>query len=76
MIVITSRKDGFRRAGIAHPARPTGYPPARPTGYPDDFFSDERLRLLEAEPMLTVAKEPDVSDSSPEVGAGKTRKKP
>ena len=68
MIVITSRKDGFRRAGIAHPARPTGYP--------DDFFSDEQLRLLEAEPMLTVAKEPDASDSSPEVGAGKTRKKP
>lgn len=68
MIVITSRKDGFRRAGIAHPARSTGYP--------DDFFSDEQLRLLEAEPMLTVAKEPDVSDSSPEVGAGKSRKKP
>ena len=46
MIIITSKKDGFRRAGIAHPAQTTEYP--------DGFFSDEQLELLRQEPMLYV----------------------
>ena len=46
MIIITSKKDGFRRAGVAHSARTTEYP--------DGFFSDEQLELLRAEPMLYV----------------------
>ena len=46
MIFITSKKDGFRRAGIAHPAATTEYP--------DSFFSDAQLELLRAEPMLYV----------------------
>lgn len=46
MIRITSRRDGFRRAGIAHPAQPTDYP--------DEAFTGEQLALLQAEPMLTL----------------------
>lgn len=45
-IVITSKQDGFRRAGIAHPAKPTEHP--------DDRFDEEQLAALEAEPMLIV----------------------
>lgn len=46
MIRITSKREGFRRAGVAHPAAPTEYP--------DDAFSKEQLAALKAEPMLTV----------------------
>ena len=46
MIFITSKKDGFRRAGVAHSARTTEYP--------DGFFSDEQLELLRQEPLLYV----------------------
>lgn len=45
-IVITARRDGFRRCDRAHPARPTTYP--------DDFFTPEELAVLKAEPMLDV----------------------
>ena len=46
-IVITSKRDGFRRCGIAHPGKPTFYP--------DDFFTDEQLEALEKEPQLILA---------------------
>lgn len=46
MIIITSKRAGFRRAGIAHPAAATEYP--------DGFFSEEQLAALRAEPMLQV----------------------
>lgn len=46
MIRITSKSDGFRRAGIAHPAAPTDYP--------DDAFTKFQLSQLKAEPMLVV----------------------
>jgi hypothetical protein len=46
LIRITARRDGFRRAGIAHSARPVEYPLSR--------FSDAELAALEAEPMLVV----------------------
>lgn len=46
-IVITSKRDGFRRCGIAHPGQPTFYP--------DDFFTDEQLEALEKEPQLILA---------------------
>jgi len=51
MIRIKSKKDGFRRCGIAHPATPMEYP--------DDRFSKEELRILKAEPMLVVEVVPD-----------------
>lgn len=46
-IIITSKRDGFRRCGIAHPGKPTFYP--------DDFFTDEQLEALEKEPQLILA---------------------
>ncbi|HWO99198.1 MAG TPA: HI1506-related protein [Methylococcus sp.] len=46
MIRITSKRHGFRRCGVAHPAAPTEYP--------DDRFTEEELARLQAEPMLTV----------------------
>ena len=45
-VQITAKKDGFRRAGVAHPAVMTEYP--------DDVFTAEQLAQLKAEPMLTV----------------------
>jgi len=46
MLIITSKKDGFRRCGVAHPAVATEHK--------DDTFTKEQLKVLKAEPMLTV----------------------
>lgn len=46
MIVITSKREGFRRCGVAHAARPVEWPDERWTG--------DELAALMAEPMLTV----------------------
>mgnify|MGYP003608860135 CR=1 FL=1 len=45
-ILITSKRAGFRRAGIEHPDTPTLYA--------DEKFTDEQLAALESEPMLIV----------------------
>ena len=49
MIRIQSKKDGFRRCGMAHPKGPVDYP--------EDRFTAEELAILKAEPMLTVTVE-------------------
>ena len=46
MIVITSKREGFRRCGVAHAAGPTQWP--------DDRWTEAELDALMAEPMLTV----------------------
>ena len=46
MIQITSKRDGFRRCGVAHPKSTTQYP--------DNRFTAEQLKILQAEPMLVV----------------------
>jgi len=51
MIVITSKREGFRRCGVAHAAGPTQWP--------DDRWTEAELDVLMAEPMLTVAQEAD-----------------
>lgn len=53
-IVITSKRDGFRRCGIAHTSKAVRYP--------DDFFSEAQLRALVKEPQLTLAYEEDELD--------------
>ncbi|WP_339524244.1 HI1506-related protein [Pseudomonas sp. EL_65y_Pfl2_R96] len=53
-IVITSKHDGFRRCGIAHPSTASRYP--------DDFFSEAQLRALAKEPQLILAYEEDEFD--------------
>ncbi|APC16294.1 hypothetical protein BLL42_11350 [Pseudomonas frederiksbergensis] len=52
--VITAKRDGFRRCGIAHPGKPTSYP--------DDFFTEEQLRALDKEPQLILAYAEDEFD--------------
>tara|TARA_B100001939_G_scaffold72990_1_gene61145 strand:- start:454 stop:660 length:207 start_codon:yes stop_codon:yes gene_type:complete len=47
VIVISAKKDGFRRCGVAHSAAETEWP--------GDYFSGEDLEILKAEPMLVVA---------------------
>ena len=51
MIRIISKREGFRRCGVAHPKAATEYH--------DDRFSKKELLILEAEPMLTVTKVAD-----------------
>ena len=46
MIVITSKREGFRRGGVAHAARPVEWP--------DERWTIDELDALLAEPMLTV----------------------
>lgn len=43
---ITSKVNGFRRAGVAHPSTPTEYPA--------DVFTPEQAEALMAEPNLVV----------------------
>ena len=45
---ITARVDGFRRGGMAHPAKPVEYPA--------NAFTAKQIKALEAEPMLVVEK--------------------
>lgn len=45
-ILISSKKDGFRRCNMAHPKGPTPYA--------DDHFTDKELDVLGADPMLKV----------------------
>lgn len=54
MIRIRSKQDGFRRAGVSHPAEPTEWP--------DDHFSRAELDQLKAEPMLVVE---EIADKKP-----------
>lgn len=46
MIRIRSKRDGFRRCGLAHSTQWQLYS--------DDFFTDEQLERLFAEPMLDI----------------------
>jgi len=39
-------RDGFRRGGVAHTQKGKAYP--------DDFFSDEQMAQMAAEPMIVV----------------------
>lgn len=46
MIQITTKREGFRRLGIAHSEKTTSYQ--------DDHFTAEQLAILKADPMLIV----------------------
>ncbi|MBL4901104.1 MAG: hypothetical protein JKY62_00440 [Desulfocapsa sp.] len=47
MFLISSKQNGFRRAGVVHPAEETGYP--------DDYFNDEQIEAIVEEPMLSIS---------------------
>lgn len=60
MIVIRSKRDGFRRCGVAHAAGPVEWPDGR--------WTKEELAAIMAEPMLTVAvaaSDPPEGDATP-----------
>lgn len=57
MIRIMSKRAGFRRCGIAHPAVPVEYP--------DDRFTRKELAALTADPMLKVEFLDDPEPESP-----------
>jgi len=46
MIVIKSKKAGFRRCGVAHPAEAVEYPDGR--------FTPAEIKILKTDPMLVV----------------------
>ncbi|MDO9501394.1 HI1506-related protein [Falsiroseomonas sp.] len=63
MIIITSRaRDGFRRAGRAHPAGRTEWP--------DKAFTAEQAEELKAEPLFTV----DFVEDEPKTPAKSVKK--
>jgi hypothetical protein len=57
---IISKKDGFRRCGVAHPAAPVIHP--------DGTFTPDQIAILKAEPMLIVEEIPD--EKPPKNGQG------
>lgn len=62
IIRITSKRPGFRRAGINHPAEPVEYPAER--------FTDEQIERLKREPMLVVdVIDDDAGDPNKDDGA-------
>jgi len=58
---IVAKKDGFRRAGIAHTSEPQEYPLSK--------FSKEQVEQLKKDPMLVVQEieisEPKGKDKDP-----------
>lgn len=52
-VIITSKQDGFRRCGMAHPANAVEHA--------DGTFTAEQLAALKAEPMLVVQEIPGAS---------------
>lgn len=60
-ITIISKREGFRRGGMAHPAKPTTYP--------DDKFTAEQLAAIKAEPMLVVTLAEDEKDTKADAKA-------
>ncbi len=66
MVVIRSKREGFRRCGVAHSAEAQSYP--------DDFWSDADLERLKAEPMLIVETDPNEAPAPVKRGRGRPRK--
>ena len=58
MISITSKREGFRRCGVAHTKKPVEYP--------DNKFSEKEITIMEADPMLVVkyADDPMIAKTS------------
>jgi hypothetical protein len=66
MISITSKKEGFRRCGIAHSTKATVYP--------DDRFTEDEFEALSAEPMLTVDIVDEEETPAPETKTAEPKK--
>lgn len=67
IVRIASRREGFRRAGLAHPAQPVEHPA--------DSFTPDQLAALKAEPMLMVDElERPAAEPAEPAGDGKAKK--
>lgn len=66
MIEITSKREGFRRAGVAHSVAPKQYP--------DDAFTEDQMQQLLGESMLTVTVLKDVEKKLDKDSVKKTGK--
>lgn len=66
MITITSKKEGFRRLGVAHSQTPTTYD--------DDRFTAEELEILQKEPMLVVVVTAEEEPKDPKSSKGRAGK--
>lgn len=68
---ITAKVDGFRRAGIAHPAAPTIHPL--------ESLTPAQIEALDGEPMLVVEEidvdEPDGAAGEPAKAEGRGKAK-
>mgnify|MGYP007111628748 CR=1 FL=1 len=62
-VIITAKRDGFRRCGMAHSDKAVEHS--------DDTFTKEQLAILKAEPMLVV----QVTEADPEPEAKPKGKK-
>lgn len=65
---IISKKDGFRRCGVAHPAAPVIYP--------DGTFTPEQVERLKSEPMLIVEEIPGEEPGGKQKSKGVTGPEP
>ncbi|HGW5506304.1 TPA: HI1506-related protein [Citrobacter koseri] len=66
-VLITARREGFRRLGIAHSAKTTTYP--------DDRFTPAQLVVLESDPNLIVMRVDNASqdDAAASLAQAQTR---
>ncbi|MDI3259691.1 MAG: HI1506-related protein [Sinobacteraceae bacterium] len=64
IVVITAKRNGYRRCGISHPDHAVEYPA--------DKFTAEQLKILKADPGLVVqeAEAPGVAESDDAKGRG------
>lgn len=65
IVRITSQREGFRRGGLVHPKRATDYP--------REQLTDAQLKLLKAEPVLTVTELDSEEASTAETTKGKRK---
>jgi hypothetical protein len=69
-VIITAKKDKFRRCGAEHSKEPQTYK--------DGHWTAEQLKLLKAEPMLVVqevADQPEKDQAKPEKDQAKKEPK-
>ena len=73
MLFIRSKNGGFRRCGVAHSIAGREFP--------GDFFTEDQLARLKADPIITVTyvkqpePEPEVMEPEPKAKKSKTKGK-
>ena len=63
MIFIQSKRDGFRRCGVAHLSKGKEFE--------DDFFTEEQLEILNNDPQIVMVAGVDIAGSDKKSGSSK-----